>query len=267
MINPLKRIEETHYTLHHPALSPELDGVTLTQISDIHMGRWVKPSHIRQLVARVNADAPDMVVLTGDYVGYDKQDIKRCADALSALTPPSFAVLGNHDHWANSELAMCMFDDSPITQLSNEMLVHSPRQGAPALHIIGVDDHVTGHADVDAAFADHDPSKAFGLTLNHVPSIAPECAKAGGHLILSGHTHNFQFNIPRLTNRLARTFGVKYYAGTYLIDQAILYINRGLGSASWPWRIRATPELTHITLKHGAHPILEFTDASFFGVD
>ncbi len=266
MINPLKQIEENHYTLHHPALSESLNGVTLTQLSDIHMGRWVKPSHIEQLVERVNHDSPDLVVLTGDYVGYNKEDIGRCARALSGLEQPSFAVLGNHDHWADSELAKKMFEDTPIRLLSNELIEHAPRQGAPALHIIGVDDHVTGHADVGAAFASHDPEQAFGLVLNHVPSIAPDCAQAGGHLILSGHTHNFQFNIPRLTNRLARTFGVRYYAGTYRIQDAILYINRGLGSASWPWRVRATPEVTHITLRQGAHPILELTHSSFFGV-
>lgn len=264
MINPLKHIEETHYTLHHPAIDPKLDGARLTQISDIHMGRWVKPHHIVELCEHVNELEPELVLLTGDYVGYDRRDIARCANALATLTPSSFAVLGNHDHWANSELAEHMFDDTPITLLTNEMVVHEIH-GVP-IHVIGVDDHVTGHANVARAFSRHEPDAAFGLVLNHVPSIAPDCASAGGHLILSGHTHNFQFNIPRFTNTLAARFGVQYYAGPYRLQDAILYINRGLGSASWPWRIRAAPELTHITLRHGSHPIFEFHHASFFGV-
>ncbi len=264
MINPLKSIEETSYTLHHPAIPPSINGMTLTQISDIHMGRWVKPHHIKELCTHVNQLEPDLVLLTGDYVGYNKQDIARCADALSSLKPTSFAVLGNHDYWADADLAQAMFEPTPIKLLTNEMVVHSHNE--TEINIIGVDDHVTGHANVAQAFQDHDPSQRFGLTLNHVPSIAPECAAAGGHLILSGHTHNFQFNIPRLTNRLAQSFGVKYYAGPYKIKESILYINRGLGSASWPWRIRAMPELTHITLQHGHHPILEFNQASLFGV-
>ena len=267
MINPLKQIEETFFTLHHPALPGKLDGVRVTQISDIHMGRWVKPHHIRQLVARINHQAPDLVALTGDYVGYDKRDLRRCAEALAGLKPKSYAVLGNHDHWAGTELAAAAFHGTPIELLTNALRVHRPRPGAPAIHVIGVDDLVTGHADVEKAFAEHDPGRAFGLTLNHVPSLAPSCAEAGAHLILSGHTHNFQFNIPRLTNRLARSFGVQYYAGPYRINEAILYINRGLGSASWPWRVRAAPELTHITLRSGRQPLLEFERSLVFGFD
>ena len=83
----------------------------------------------------------------------------------------------------------------------------------------------------------------------------------------SDSRHNFQFNIPRFTNRLAQTAGVNYFAGPYRIEDAFLYINRGLGSASWPWRIRALPELTRIDLAYGETPRLELIGTEIIGVE
>ena len=256
MINPLKEVEVSHFILRHPRVPPGLAGFRIAQITDIHMGRWVKPRHIADLVARVNEERPELVALTGDYVGYSAHDIEPCVEALAGLQVPSFAVLGNHDHWASTERCVEAFARSGIELLQNasRRLEH---RGVP-VEIVGVDDLVTKHADPDAAFAQIEPVH-FCLTLNHVPSLGGACAERGAHLILSGHTHGYQFNIPRMTHKIAETFGAEYHAGPYRIGEAFLYISRGLGSASWPWRIRARPEFTYFTLEptDGAAPQLE----------
>jgi hypothetical protein len=256
MINALSRVEVSRYVLHHPAVPPDLTGFSIAQISDVHMGPWVKPHHVRDLVSYVDAQSPHLIALTGDYVGYAKRDIERCAEALSTTTSPCFAVLGNHDHWTDSARSVAAYQASPtITLLTNERVRFSA-PGMPPIEVVGVDDLVTKNADAPKAFAEVDP-ELFCLALNHVPSYAPECASRGAHLILSGHTHNFQFNIPRLTNRVASRLGAQYFSGTYRLDDAILYINRGLGSATWPLRIRSQPELTFFSLAHAAQPSLE----------
>ncbi len=257
MIHPLTNIEVNSFELAHPRVSEAIDGLRLAQLSDIHMGRWVKPSHVQQLARYVNDAGVDLVALTGDYVGYDKRDLARCADALATLTAPSYAVLGNHDHWTSTELAREAFLKSPILLLENANTAHGHRDGW--LQIVGVDDLVTGHADVPRAFEGVPPNR-FCLVLNHVPSLAPTCAQAGGHLILGGHTHNFQFNVPQLTNRLAGRMGATFFAGPYRHGDAYSYINRGLGSASWPWRLRAAPEITFFTLRRGHKPRLELRE-------
>ncbi|MEM1346940.1 MAG: metallophosphoesterase [Myxococcota bacterium] len=257
MINPLSKIEFTFYTLAHPNVSPELEGVCVAQISDIHLGRWVKAHHVRQLATELNLLSPDIVALTGDYIGYDKRDMERCCAALTELAAPTYAVLGNHDHWAGTELSRNAFQRFGIPLLTNE---HTRPTAHPELIIVGVDDHVTKHADVARAF-DGVPAETFTLTLNHVPEIADAIAEAGGDLILSGHTHNFQFNIPKVTNRLASTAGARFFAGPYRLEDSFLYVNRGLGSASWPWRIRALPEISVFTLSLGDAPLLELDHA------
>ena len=258
-LNPLRLIEVNHFDFSHPQIPPALEGFCLAQISDVHMGRWVKPRHMRQVVDFINQRDPHLVALTGDYVGYNKLDLDRCIDTLDALIPPTYAVLGNHDHWTDSVRARDVFARSGIDLLQNESRTIHHKD--TLFHLVGVDDAVTKNADVTKAF-DGFPRSQFCLTLNHVPAIAPQCARAGADLILSGHTHNFQFNIPKLTNALAKALGTQFWAGPYRLDQSFLYINRGLGSATWPWRIRATPELTFFTLRPGKTPGLDLTASS-----
>lgn len=254
MINPLKKLEINRFVLRHPKVAAAHAGLRVAQITDIHFGPWVKTRHLAQLVEFVNRDGPDLVALTGDYVGYSEKTMKPCAEALSELEGASFAVLGNHDHWTSTEYCVEMLERAEIPLLRNEW-VHWTHNGA-RLRIVGVDDAVTNNADVAAAFANTD-GELFNLTLNHVPSIAWECADAGAHLILSGHTHGFQFNIPRITNLIAERMGTQLFAGPYRLNDAMLYISRGLGSSSWPRRIRAAPELTFFTLQPGERPELE----------
>lgn len=254
MINPIKKLEVNRFILRHPRVEESARGLKIAQITDIHFGPWIKTRHLDEMVEFVNSDEPDIVALTGDYVGYNKRTMQPCADSLGKLAGHVFAVLGNHDHWTSTEMALDAFDRVDIPVLSNEF-VHWTYRGA-RMQIVGVDDEVTGHADVAAAFdgADRD---LFSLTLNHVPSIAWNCADAGADLILSGHTHGFQFNIPRITNLIAERMGTELFAGPYRLDDAMLYISRGLGSASWPRRFRAAPELTFFELEPGERPELE----------
>lgn len=263
MINPLKEVEVNRFVLRHPRVDAKLSGKSIAQVTDIHMGRWVKPRHLRQIVDYVNEDEPDIVALTGDYVGYNSDDIAPCVQTLAYLEPPTYAVLGNHDHWASTEQTKNEFDRAAIPVLTNERIVCE--FGDAQMTVIGVDDHVTRNADVDRAFRDHD-DQGFCLTLNHVPSVAPACAEMGAHLILSGHTHGFQFNVPGLTHKIAESFGTEYYAGPYRLGEGYLYISRGLGSASWPWRIRAKPEITFFELQPDDGVHLELISSEQFGV-
>lgn len=255
MINPWKRIEVNHFIVRHPRVDHRTEGMRVAHITDIHLGRWVKPRHVEALSHYVNQRSPDLTVLTGDYVGYSRRDISRCADALGHLEGPVFATLGNHDHWASTEASVEAFERAGIPLLNNTSHpLTTP--GGHQLRVIGVDDAVTKRHDVEAAFSGVDDD-AFRLTLCHVPDLSPRVARAGADLILSGHTHGLQFNVPRLAASLATKLGMRYIEGAYTLDaRCMLYVSRGLGSASWPWRYRAAPELAFFRLEAGEHPEL-----------
>lgn len=258
MINPLKEVEVNRFVLRHPRVPEGLRGLMIAQITDIHLGRWVKPTHLRGIVDYVNDSGADLVALTGDYVGYSASDIIPCVQTLSHLAAPSYAVLGNHDHWADTQQCVNAFERFKIPLLNNRSVLFDWHN--TPMRIVGVDDHVTRNSDLDAAFAQHQDD-TFCLTLNHVPAIAAGCAERGGDLILSGHTHGFQFNISGVTHRIAERMGTKYYAGPYRLGDSYLYISRGLGSASWPWRVRAKPEMTFFELRPSPKVHLELVSA------
>ena len=221
----------------------------MAQITDVHLGPWIKPRHLREIVDHVNLLEPDVVALTGDYVGYRKWPLQACAEVFSYLESPTFAVLGNHDHWTDSELAARVFDDTPIDLLQNEAR-ELEVDNAYAIRVAGVDDAVTKHHDPEKAHREH-THHPFTLTLNHVPDIADQCVEHGADVILSGHTHGLQFNVKGVSKRLAKLAKVKYVGGYYPIGQSHLYVCRGLGSASWPRRIDAHPEVAVVTIEHG----------------
>ncbi len=263
MINPLKSIEINTYRFWHPNVGKNQTGFRIAQISDIHLGRWIKPRHMEQVVDFVNAKHPHLVALTGDYVGYNRRDLIPSIETLGALSGPTYAVLGNHDHWTCTDTALDHFAKVDIPVLSNRAILLD--HDLSPIEVVGIDDHVTDNADVETAFADV-RGDSFTLALNHVPSIADRVAARGADLILSGHTHGHQFNIPGITHRLAKSLGVEYHVGAYYLDGSFLYINRGLGSASWPWRIGATPELTFFELARADQPRLELIESSHYGV-
>lgn len=264
MINPLKQVEVNRFIFRHPKISNRVAGALVAQVTDIHLGPWVKPRHLLQLIDFVNENDPDIVALTGDYVGYRKKDIDSCISTFDNFDAPTYGVLGNHDHWTSTERCRSAFEAVNVPLLTNESTTLDI--GGELIEVVGVDDAVTGNADVERAFQQV-TGERFCLTLNHVPSIGWECADAGAHLILSGHTHGFQFNIPRFTNALAERMGTELFAGPYRLDDAIIYISRGLGSASWPWRIRAKPELTFFTLEEGSRPELELVESTAIEVE
>lgn len=247
MIHPLPKVEFTQLHLKHPNIEPGTH-LSIAQVTDIHIGPWVKPRHVEQLVEHVNHLNPDLVALTGDYVGYRKKTLEYCAHMFEGFVSPTYAVLGNHDHWADTRLAQQAFERSSVDLLTNEARVFDHVNGS--IRIVGVDDAVTKNHDIEAAHRDHE-EQGFTLTLNHVPEVAATCAEFGSDVILSGHTHGLQFNIPKVAERLAKLAKLEFTGGYYPLGPSHLYVCRGIGSASWPRRIDATPEVAVITLEHG----------------
>ena len=249
MIDPLKKLEVNVVHLYHPNVR-SLEGTTIAHVTDLHVGPWVRPRHVERIVSIVNDRNVDIVALTGDYVGYRARTFAECVGELKKLHAPTYAVLGNHDHWASTDIAVETFKGSGITLLRNAHTTVSTENGD--FQLVGVDDAVTKNDDVHAAHRLTE-SDDFVLTLNHVPELANACIEHGADVVLSGHTHGLQFNL-RGADRVARRFGMEYIAGGFVIDDGLLYVSRGLGSASWPRRIRANPEIVIYQLYHSERP-------------
>jgi hypothetical protein len=226
MPTPPPRVAE--HEVRIAGLDPRHDGVRIAQLSDIHVGNLTPVAHIRAAIDAANAAAPDLIALTGDYVCWKRHEVALAADQLSGLNASRvLAVLGNHDYFTNAVGMRAALERNGYEVLRNKTTVANVR-GAP-LAMIGIDDPVTRHDDLDAAFAGA-PVGATKIVLCHGPERAPQLAARGADLVLSGHTHGGQIFVKGITDRIMKKVGMKYRRGMYEVGNGTtLYVTPGVG--------------------------------------
>jgi uncharacterized protein len=232
-------------------LDPAHDGLRIGQLSDIHVGPMTPDGRIIAAVEELNAARCDLVVLTGDYVTRKGDPLDRVPELLGKLEPRTVAVLGNHDHWTDPrtikrDLTRCGFD-----VLQNQMTLLDIR-GRP-FSVYGIDDAVSGHADVEKTFRGAGGTRRVGsrLVLAHAPPTITRLPSEEGLLCLSGHTHGGQIYVGPLTENVFSRVGQPYVRGLYQVNGNAVYVSRGLGfGRGSPFvRLGSEPEVTIFTLR------------------
>jgi len=239
------RVEEVEFSL--PGLDPSHDGLRVAQLSDLHVGTRTPPERIAAAVALANGLAPDLVVLTGDFVSRGRETVALLPDQLRGLAAPTVAVLGNHDHWVDAAGTTRALTGLGYAVLRNQ---HTRLwlRGAP-LAVVGVDDLLTGHADPEKAL--QGVPRGSRLVLAHGPRTADRLRGAEEPLlVLTGHTHGGQIAIPILTRLLVSGLVREpYLRGRFRLGQVQLYVNRGIGNTALRLRLNSDPEVTLATLR------------------
>ncbi len=234
--------------LRVPGLDPAHDGLTVAQLSDIHVGTATPDARILAAVAAVRRAQPDVTVLTGDYLTHSLDPRDKVGPMLAGLPGPTFAVLGNHDHRVDARYLRAALERNGYTVLQNQHTVARVR-GAD-FTVVGVDDGGTRHDDVERALRGVAPSGSR-LVLAHSPPTARKLPEDGGLLCLSGHTHGGQIQLGRLTDAIFARVGQPFVRGLYPVNGNQVYVNRGLGfgrGGSFP-RYGSEPEVSLFTLR------------------
>jgi predicted MPP superfamily phosphohydrolase len=243
-----------------PHLTPAFDGFRIAQISDIHIEGADIKNRLPEISHYISAQKVDAIFLTGDFTtsagDWQEEPLVAGLKPLSAASGV-FGVLGNHDQWeaetgskGGAELARSVLKRIGAVELNNSVFPLE-RDGA-TLWICGVDDWLTGHAELDTVTAAL-PRNSCAILLAHEPDFADEVAATGRFdLMLSGHSHGGQIAMPFFGPIHLPPGGRKYPCGRYQIGEMIQYTNRGLGVIEIPLRFCARPELTIFTLKAGA---------------
>lgn len=252
-----RRVVVTHHTvaLHH--LPAELDGFTIAHLSDLHVGaRYWRPQALARAVEQVNRLRPDLIAITGDFADSATGPIV-CADYLRQLQAPcgTFAVLGNHDYYGSKRrpgLVARALQDIGIHVLLNTAC-SIERDGA-RLWLVGVEDGRLGRANVETALLAAPPDSGPRILLSHYPDIVNTLHPGQIDLVLSGHTHGGQVNVPVLARMAVRYQArSRFIAGRYDVHGTPLLVSRGIATIGIPLRLFCPPEVLAIRLV-AAHP-------------
>lgn len=230
------------------ALPSAWDGVPIAHLTDIHTGRLIGLDYVRKVVEMTLAQSPDIIALTGDFVTGVGAITPKLARVLGRLRAAKgqFAVLGNHDHWADAEGVRSLLNSAGITLLTNRNVVLE--ENHEKLCLAGVGDLWEDEQLLDAALAGV-PEQVPRILLCHNPDYA-EAMPSGPRvdLMLCGHTHGGQFKIPFGPRPQLPVRYAKYAAGLARGPCCPVYTSRGLGMVGVPIRFNCRPELAIITL-------------------
>ena len=243
-------------------LPPATEGLRVVQLSDFHCSAITSRHIARHAVQAANAQKPDVIVLTGDYVSrpdsyaglllagrWAKSPMeyaRQVAHEIGNLRAPEgvWAVHGNHDQSAGGFKVL----DALLQECGVRVLTNSSTRLC-GLPLVGLDDLRVGRVDVRAACETVMPDEAQ-IILSHNPRVLPLLNNRNA-LVLSGHTHSGQVHVPfsRYRRRPFDMQGSPFNEGWYQDQSARMYVNAGIGSVHLPLRFCCPPEITVFTLK------------------
>jgi predicted MPP superfamily phosphohydrolase len=253
-------IDIVYNTITIPRLPDPFAGFKIVQISDFHFKEYTEATFLEAVVRRVNEAAPDLVLLTGDFVSsgplprhFSVRMGYHCAEILSRIhCPLRYAILGNHDHLVGAHGVTDALLTHGIPVLANSS-VAVERDGR-RLWLAGTQDALEGRPNLTATLPDgRNPDQEPLILLVHEPDFAAHVAGRQIDLMLSGHTHGGQVRLPFLPPLLLPKMGTRYVEGRFRLGDGMqLYVNRGIGAVNLPFRFRCPPEISVLTLQPGA---------------
>jgi predicted MPP superfamily phosphohydrolase len=218
--------------------------------SDFHAGPTTHESQLDAACDAIARAEPDLVLLGGDFVLFDAKHIVALAPRLARLRAPlgRFAVLGNHDLWADDARIVRALEDAGVRVLVNE----SRRLSPPFDHVVvaALDDAWTGSPDASRAFAEDADVRVL---LMHSPDGLLFTRGARFDLALCGHTHGGHVALPGgVPIVVPGPLGRVHPHGRFAVQGGTLVVSRGVGAAEVPFRLFAPPDVVVCDL-HGEH--------------
>ncbi len=252
-----------HVRLSFPNLPPSFQGFRIVQISDLHASYWVGRDYLMNVVREINNLEKDLVVISGDIItgsvnNFWKQwmpairgdYISMVVEVLGNLNDgDKLAVLGNHDQWDGKKTEQRLV--TGLEKVGIRVLRNSSKKilrSLSSLYVAGTDDYWFS-CDLKKALYQV-PQNEFKILLCHSPDVRQDI-KDGTKIDLTicGHTHGGQVAIPFISHHfLPIKDPRRYQAGLIKEPYGYTYVNRGIGTLVFPFRLAASPEITCFTL-------------------
>ena len=240
-----RQLSVTRETLAVSGLAPELAGLRVGFLTDLHRSDTVTHEMATAAVDLLMAEHPDIIMLGGDYVtwggGRNRYYVEPAAEALSPLSAPHgiFAVLGNHDDAREMPAALAARGIDVLKDARTQIDLNGAK-----LDIAGIQYWTRKVVDIERVIRGAGRNL---ILLAHTPSRLIEATALGVPLVLSGHTHGGQIVLPGLGAVAAKEFPV--IAGSARREATAIFVSRGVGTVYVPIRLNCPPEVALLTLQ------------------
>lgn len=263
----ITKIDLTKYEIFNEKIPEEFDSFKIVQLSDFHSEGHRNTTE--KLISKVQDINPDIIVMTGDMVSFDMENIEEVKNLIESLAE-SYSIYyidGNHEHLAEFLRSgryvsfMEFMKELGVTTITNDYV--EIYRGDKAINLYGINlplDWTTGlyvnryqleKNYVEKTLPEVDEEK-FNILLAHNPIFFNQYSEWGADLILSGHMHGGIIRIPFTNIGLLspeKSIFPRYDSGEFSIEESTMIVNRGIGTSSFKLRIFNNPEITVITLK------------------
>lgn len=229
---------------------------TITFFTDTHFGKYYNEDHIEQIVNKINQTNPDIVIFGGDLLDNyardrDSIDLDYLSEQLQKIEAKvdKFAIWGNHDYGGGAVRVYEQFMTSSDFRVVKNELVEVKDCG---ITLIGFDDYLMGMRDSSLYKINSD---SLNIVASHEPIVSQLLEGNGDNLMLSGHTHGGQVNIPFLTSKFLPEGSGQFVKGFYNekeLNTSIslrMYTSSGIGMTRYPYRFLNPPEIIKINIK------------------
>jgi predicted MPP superfamily phosphohydrolase len=251
-------LELNQHTLPIQNLPASFSGLRIAHLSDLHDGQHLPQDYICQSIDLTLKEQPDLIAITGDFIHKGYKHVEHIAKKLKRLHAPLgvFAVLGNHDFSVRNALGFRRhrglhlavanaLTHQGIRVLRNET-VPLIREDSK-IFLAGLDDLWSRECNPDAALGGL-CEKTPRIVLAHNPQTIHELGNHRCDVMLSGHTHGGQINLPLLGRLFLSKSARRLAAGLYHQDNTHIYVSKGVG-CGFRFRYGVRPEVAILTLK------------------
>ena len=250
-------------------LPPELQGLRILMISDIHSGPYMTEGQMKDYVDVINSYNADLILIPGDLTNSQRDEVYPFTKGFRDIKAKYgvYATLGNHDYFHDAEyVANAVINESPIKLMRNENKILEINN--KKLMLLGMEDTRSSGANYDPKVYEYFNKTVAGakenakqnniafesvpkILLYHKPYFFNDFSKEKIDLTVSGHTHGGQVVFAKFgkLNLSIAAFVNNFVEGMYKNGNSSMYISRGIGTVGLPLRLNCRPEITILTLK------------------
>lgn len=227
-------------------ITSDFDGIKIVHFSDLHYKRIITKKDIDKIINEINLINPDIVVFTGDLIDQDndeflEEDVNYLKEALSKINAKygKYAIIGDHDYSIDISILRNIYKESNFILLENSYDIIYGKNNEK-LFIGGLSTGSFSNTSIEKLSYNEECYKIF---IMHEPDYIDEILSLNPNIVLAGHSHNGQINIPYLKKYFVPNGAKKYYEEHYLINNTSLYISSGIGVSRYNFRLFNHPSI------------------------